>query len=125
MATASYDLYLGSMKIGRVIKEDSDFPNLWGRITYDEALSRPRTPEEKRFARFLELEQESIRLVDLEHEQEVSSEQEAVDAQLEAYQDYIETDDWFLVDERGNKLLIMCPILRYDGGIVWRWNPKV
>jgi hypothetical protein len=118
-----YDLYFGDIRVGAVTEKDSDFPNLWGAITYDESMSQPISDERTRLARFLELNQESIRLVDIEHEQDVSSELDAVSKQLEAFNDYIETDDWRLVDETGNSLPILVPIFRHDGEIVWRWNP--
>ena len=44
--------------------------------------------------------------------------------QLEAFNDYIETDDLVLVAESGKRLPILCPILRHGGEIVWRWNPS-
>jgi hypothetical protein len=119
-----YDLYLGDLKVGVVTEEDMDFPNLWGRIEYDESLSRSKAGEAFRLARFLELSRESIRLVDTEHEQDVSKELDVLNAQLEEYQDYVETDDWFLVDEKGIKHPILCPIFRHCGEIVWRWNPR-
>ena len=32
----SYELYLGEIKIGTIKYEDSDFPNLYGQIVFDE-----------------------------------------------------------------------------------------
>ncbi len=120
-----YNLYLGSMRVGCVVEKDSDFPNLRGRIAYDEAVSHPSTNEERRLVEFLELDRESMRLIDVEHEQDVADELSAINAPLEKYQDLIETDDWYLVDEQGSKHPIRCPVLRESGEIVWRWNPQL
>jgi hypothetical protein len=120
-----YHLYFGSLKVGVVTHTDSDFPNLWGDISYDLAVSEPQSEEAARFAKFVELNRESTRLVDLEDEQDTSREQQDVNAELEAdYTDYVESEDWHLVDECGRELPILCPILRWSGEIVWRWNPS-
>jgi hypothetical protein len=124
MVGKRYDLYFGSLKVGVVTQTDSDFPNLWGDISYDRAVSEPRSEEAARLARFVELNRESIRLVDLE-EEDTSREQKVADAELDAnYMDYIDSEDWHLVDERGRKLPILCPLLRGSSEIVWRWNPS-
>ncbi len=119
-----YELYFRDMKIGDITEDDADFPNLWGTITYNESINRPTTEEQERLARFVELNQDSIRLVDVEHEQDVSAELDVINKELEAFNDYIETDDWLLVTDHGKRLPILCPILRHDGEIVWRWNPR-
>lgn len=118
-----YSLFLGDLRIGIVNLEDSDFPNVWGQITFDRSLSQPATAGAVRLARFIDLNRESIRLVDVEHEQDVSAELDAVNRELEKYSDYIETDDWRLVDDQGAQHPILCPIFRHGGEIVWRWNP--
>lgn len=119
-----YDLYLGPLKVGIVTEQDKDFPNLWGQIAYDKSLLNPNTEAMNRLARFIDLSCESIRLVDIEHEQDVADELAVLNKQLEQFQDYIDTDDWVLVDDKGERHLILCPILRHGGEIVWRWNPK-
>lgn len=119
-----YDLYFGSLKVGVVTQADGDFPNLWGTIAYDPALSDPQSPEAVRLTRFISLNKESTRLMDLEDERDTSREQEAVNAELEAdYAVYVESEEWRLIDGRRLELPILCPILREDGEIVWRWNP--
>jgi hypothetical protein len=119
-----YDLYFGSLKLGVVTQSDSDFPNLWGTMAYEPWLSSPPSPEAVRLARFVALNKESTRLVDLEDQADTSREQAAVNAELEAgFMDYVESEDWWLVDRRCRKLAILCPILRGDGDLVWRWDP--
>lgn len=119
-----FDLFFGPLRVGVVTQVDSDFPNLWGAVTYDPALSEPQSPEAARLARFVALNKESTRLLDMEHERDSSRERAAVDAQLEAdYLDCVESEEWRLVDARGRDLPILCPILRGDGEIVWRWDP--
>jgi hypothetical protein len=125
MAGERYDLHFGSLKVGIITQTNSDFPNLWGDISYDPVVSKPQSEEAARIAKFLELNSESTRLVDLEDRQNTSPEQEVVNAELEAnYKDYIESENWHLIDERGHELPILCPILRGASEIVWRWNPS-
>jgi hypothetical protein len=119
-----YDLYLGPLKVGIVTEQGNDFPNLWGQIAYDKSLLNSNTEAMKRLARFIDLSCESITLVDIEHEQDVADKLAVLNKQLEQFQDYIDTDDWVLVDDKGRRHLILCPILRHGGEIVWRWNPK-
>ena len=119
-----YELHLRNMKIGDVTEQEADFPNLWGTITYSESLERPTCDEHKRLARFLKLNRDSIRLIDIEHEQDVSAELDAINRELEAFKDYIETGDWLLITENGIRLPILCPIFGHDCEIVWRWNPR-
>ena len=124
MDSERYDLYFGSLKVGTVTQTDSDFPNLWGTIAYEPWVSSPPSPEEERFARFVALNKESTRLVDMEHEVDTSREQAAVNTELEAgFMDFVESEEWRLVDRRGRVLPILCPILRGDGDLVWRWDP--
>jgi hypothetical protein len=122
MSGKRLDLVFGSIKVGVVTPTDSDFPNLWGDITYHPALANPQSPEAARIAKFVALNQESTRLVDMEHEQDVSRELAAVNAELEGYQDYIESEDWYLIDADGRRHPILCPVLRGPGEIVWRWG---
>jgi hypothetical protein len=121
---SNFSLFLGDCRIGRVAYEDSDFPNVWGRLTVDETLAQPTTPTAQRIARFLELNRAGIRLVDVENERDVSAELAEINRQLESFNDYVETDDWRLVDDEGQVHPILCPIVRDGGEIVWRWNPR-
>jgi hypothetical protein len=122
MQQNQYELYFGAMKIGVIDQIDSDFPNLWGKITYDPALSEPRSEAGARLLRFVALNQESIRLAELEKEQE-SEREKAVNDELAAdFNDLIESEDWRLIDAHGQAHPILCPILRDSGEIVWRWG---
>lgn len=119
-----YHLHFGPLRIGVVTESDRDFPNLWGTITYEPWVSGPLSPEEERLARFVALNKESIRLLDMESDIGTSPEQAGVNAELAAsYMDYVESAEWKLVDGRGRDLPILCPILRGDSELVWRWNP--
>jgi hypothetical protein len=118
-----YELHFRDIKIGVVTEDDCDFPNLWGRIAYNEPLICPSSDEQQRLARFLQLNRDSIRLIDLEDEQNVSAELDVINKELETFNDYFETDDWLLIDDSRKIHPILCPIFRHDGEIVWRWNP--
>jgi hypothetical protein len=117
-----YDLYFGALKVGAVTETDSDFPNLWGDIVYETAFSEPQSGEMARLAKFVALNRESTRLADLEDEQDTTHEQEVVNAELEAYADYVESADWHLIEQGGRELPILCPIFRGPGEVVWRWG---
>jgi hypothetical protein len=113
-----YDLVFGSLKVGVVRQTDSDFPNLWGEIIYDPGLENAQSPKVRRFVQFVSLNRESTRLIDMEHEQDVSRELAAVNAELEKYLDYIESEDWYLIAKDGRCVAIMAPILRGANEIV-------
>lgn len=118
-----YDLYFGALKVGVVLQTDSDFPNLLGTVVYEPWLAQPQSSEAIRLTRFVALNKESTRLVDVEHEEDISREQAAVNAELEAeYMDYVESEQWRLVDRSGRELPIPCPIFRGKGDLVWRWE---
>ncbi len=116
MQGARYELYFGPLRLGSVVQTDSDFPNLSGQITYDAAIGQSGSPEVTRLARFVALNRESNRLTNQ------PSEQAALDAALQTYADYIESEDWRLIDEQGREHPILCPVLCWDDYIVWRWN---
>jgi hypothetical protein len=122
MKPRSYLLFHGLLKIGVVTEDDADFPNMFGAIAYEPWILEPRDPDEKRLARFVELNCESTRLVDLEDEVDTSAESEKIDAELGQYQDLVESEEWWLVDDVGKKVPILCPMLR-TSEIVWRWDP--
>ncbi len=118
-----FDLFFGPMKVGVVFLCDADFPNLWGNIVVDSAVSDPATAEAMRLARFIALNRESTRLMELMDEAGPSPGQEAVDAELaEIGGNFDDSEDWCLVNVLGHRLPILCPVFRDDDEIVWRWN---
>jgi hypothetical protein len=100
-----YDLVFGTHKIGVVTETGSDFPNLSGTIEYDPALATLRSQKAARLVRFIAFMRESTRLLD-----------------LDAYTDYIDSEDWYLIDGDGSWIPVMCPIFHGSGEIVWRWD---
>jgi hypothetical protein len=118
-----FTLFFGPMEVGVVFQVEGDFPNQWGNIAIDPALTDPVTAEAMRMARFIVLNRESTRLADLHDGGELSREQEAVEAELAAMgQAFIDSEDWSLVNVLGHRLPILCPIFRDDDEIVWWWN---
>tara|TARA_B110000495_G_C22522365_1_gene318460 strand:- start:89 stop:472 length:384 start_codon:yes stop_codon:yes gene_type:complete len=117
-----HELRFGTTTVGLVTQTDADFPNVWGEIVLDESLESSACEETTRMAEFIRLNRECTRLADIEHEQDVSTELDAVNQQLESYNDYIETSDWVLVSTDSETVGVMCPIFRDDGELVWRWN---
>ena len=120
-----YHLFLGELKIGKVVERDADFPNLWGRIEYETPLISPMTDEQKRLAEFLDLDRRSMALIEVEHERDVTEELESLCVQMEPYQDLIDSEDWRLIDEAGKIHPILCPTLGQSGEICWRWHPQL
>ena len=117
-----YELRFRDIHVGIVTLKDSDFPNLWGDIDYDDVISHPTSENEIRMSQFIELNRESTRLVDLEDQEDVAAKLDLVNQQLVHFNDYIESDDWLLVNEGGETLPILVPMFRNDREIVWRWN---
>ena len=117
-----HELKFGNTLVGTVTLTDADFPNVWREIVLDGSLANPACTETTRMAEFIRLNRKCTRLADIEHEQDVSAEFDAVNKQLESYNDYIETNDWVLISPDSKTTKIMCPIFRDDGEIVWRWN---
>jgi hypothetical protein len=122
MSQEKYQLYFEDFEIGMVESVASDFPNIWGIVQYAKWLSAPRTSQEARIAAFIELNQKSIHFEEIEDEQDVTEDIERINQELKAYQDFIETEAWYLIDRNGDKSMILCPIFRDDSEIVWRWN---
>ncbi len=118
-----YSLFLGTLKIGNVTQADSDFPSLWGRIEFENSIAVPETDAARRMARFIELSRHYTRLLETLVEGQESSEQDTINAELEGYADFIDSDDWHLVDEHGERVPILVPIFHDHDEIVWRWNP--
>ena len=97
MSGERYDLHFGSLKVGVVTENDRDFPNLWGDIVYDAALADPQTDDLARLSKFVSLNRESTRLMDLEEKKptsrvrrRINAELKRINAELEAhYQEYV------------------------------------
>src|SRR5262249_32939397 len=85
-------------------------------------LGKPKSALLRRFVKFILLNRESTRLIDVEDEKDVSAEIATVNTELEDYRDIIESEDWYLEDESGRRVAIMSPILRGESEIVWRWD---
>ena len=117
-----HKLKFGNTLVGMVTLTDADFPNVWGDIVLDGSLTNTACAETMRMAEFIRLNRECTRLADIEHEQDVSAELDAVNRHLESYNDYIETNNWVLISPNSEVVRIMCPMFRDDGELVWRWN---
>ena len=117
-----YDLLLGDTRIGSVSQTDTEFPNLSGTIEIAATIQQATSEFAQELKEFIRLNCECTRLVDVQDDQDVGDELQAVNQQLQAYQDLIERDDWLLIDPLGKRHPILCPILRNGNEIVWRWN---
>ena len=118
-----YDLFFRKLKVGVVTYVDSDFPRMFGAISFERSVVKPASDDAIRLARFIELCREQTRLIDVMDKQDVTKELDENNATMtENYLDLMETNDWMLIDENGKILPILCPIFSDDGKIVWYWN---
>ena len=123
MPDERYELYFGTRRVGAVTLRDSDFPNLWGSIAYDASITRPKSPEDRRMARFVELSIESMRLLMSDEDEDEDDDINPVDAELERdFSDLVDTNNWRLIDAQGKVEPILCPAFHPDDEIVWRWS---
>ncbi len=116
-----YELFLGDRRVGTVVSSEQDFPSLWGTLELDPELSTSSASDATRMREFLALNLESTRLVDRDGETYESEKLAEVNRKLESFNDLIEAD-WLLIDAKGNRLPILCPILHHPNELVWRWR---
>ncbi len=117
-----FNLKYADILVGTVIKQNEDFPNLWGRF---ELVLSEKSLDDKiiiRLAEFIKLSIRESDLVEREHLDDVSKEFEQLNIDIEPYMDFIESEEWFLVDENGKENKILVPSFKSDNSILWRWG---
>ncbi len=133
-----FDLFYGPTRVGVVILVDVNVPNLpgnilydieidspelTGNIIYDPSLSAPQSTAVARLSRYVDLARRSAHLLYKWDRSKPSPELDAMEAELAAnYRDFIDSEDWHLVDRSGRELPIPRPSLQGDDEIVWSWN---
>ena len=120
-----FTLYFGNLRVGRVSQTGADFPSLSGTIALDPSITQAQRGPKAEMARFIELSRAALRLMEIEHLQDVTAEVAANVNDLAPFHGYIETDAWRLVDESGKSLPILAPIFADADEITWRWHPRL
>ena len=113
-AHINYDLCFGESRLASVTRTGSDFPNLWGEYQLKEGIR-----EDDRLRHVVDYIESSIRTAQLA---EADQQNEALYAWEENFIDLIESNQWFLVDEKGQREPILIPIFHSKQEIGWRWR---
>jgi hypothetical protein len=111
-----YQLFYGEVHLGDVTEEDADFPNLSGTFQPSDASDHPEI--RRRVGEYVEYSIAADRLID-----EPDGYDTFVEEHEDQFLDLIESEDWWLEDERGERSSILVPNFCRDSGLVWRWNP--
>ena len=109
-----YDLWFGESKLASVTRTGADFPSLWGEYQLEEGIR-----EDDRLRHVVEYIDYSIRTAPLfeaarPHVPRVDEEDNFIDL--------IESKQWFLLDEKGEREPILIPIFHSERDIGWRWR---
>lgn len=118
----SYELFFEDVLIGKIKYEANDFPNLFGDIAFSSEYLTSNSSKVRRIRDYLNLQAQSVELVEVENEKDVEKELNEMNAKLDQYMDMVETNGWCLISDKGEQLPILSPIIRTDGEVTWRWN---
>ena len=111
----NYTLKYKDIEVGKIKREDEDFPNLWGTFTRSESLA------DEAILKFIELSIQESSLIKEEHLRDISKEMDALGMQIEPYMYFIDSEEWVLISEVGETEKILVPSFESSNGIVWRW----
>ena len=111
-----YQLFYNELLVGEVIELYREFPSLWGRYR----LYSFNEPNEliKRIQSYVEYSIEADRIA----QEDEDTWHEFAGQRESQFQELIDSGDWFLVDEEGNRHNILVPIFCQDNGVIWRWS---
>lgn len=113
-----YRLFFGEVELGEVTEEDGDFPSVFGRFT---PVDRGDHPDVRR-----RVHEYAVYSIEADRLAQDEDDPEAYDRFAEEHEpefmDLIESEDWFLVNEAGDRIPILIPVFSVDNGIVWRWG---
>ena len=102
-----YDLWFGEWQLASVTRTGGDFPNLWGEFQLKEGIR-----EDDRIRHVVDYIDFSIRTAPLVH---ADQQDDAWYAEEDDFSDLIESNQWFLVDEKGQREPILIPIFIPNG----------
>lgn len=111
-----YKLVFGGVHLGDVTQVDADFPNLFGIFQPANASDHPEV--RRRIDEYVGYSVEADRLTDEPGKYDAYAEENEA-----RFLDLIESEDWWMEDERGQRSPTLIPNFCRDSGIVWRWRP--
>lgn len=116
-----FELYLKDIHIGSVTETNWDMRSA-GDIIYHFDYIEPIAPSD-RLAAFIRL---SIRESEcVEEGLEEGEEFAAICKEMEErYMDFVDSTEWYLVNEKQEKTAILCPIFHTNNEIVWQIDLK-
>lgn len=111
----NYTLKYKDIEVGKIKREDEDFPNLWGTFTINESLT------DEAIIKFIELSIKESNLIEGEHLRDISKEMDVLGKQMESYMYFIDSEEWALISRVSEVEKILVPSFKSSNGIVWRW----
>jgi hypothetical protein len=112
----NYQLLYKDHVIADVTAEDSDFPSFFGKYTLSPELDHIGA-----MTHVLSYIDYSVRVWPLIEEDRTDE----IDYEVEnKFIDLIDSEDWWLLDENGEKTGILIPVFCTDNGINWRLDPS-
>ena len=122
MVNERYLLFYQDLELGEVTEEDADFPGASGTIRLNE--KRDNAPLRNKIQQYIEYSIAESEFV----EEKMSAEQQTRHKEHslrysngKIFLDLIESDDWFLVNERERRPILI-PVFCDENSIVWREN---
>ncbi|MDQ6530837.1 hypothetical protein [Flavobacterium sp. LHD-85] len=114
-----FELYWRDLNIGSIVKTYFDMRD-FGIITYKfDYLAE--IPENKHLADFIK---HSIQVSILIEEGDEEANDKMAEIEEREFLDLIDTTDWYLINEKGEKKIILCPMFHEDDGITWMIDMK-
>jgi len=111
-----YALFYRGVKLGRIALTDRVSPGRAGTLTPETASDRPEI--RRRVRDYMQFRIEADRLArDSPHSLE-----EFLDLTEPGFSDVINSMEWYLVDDQGDRLGILAPTFSPDGTVRWNWR---
>ena len=111
-----YQLLYKDHVIAEITAEDSDFPTFFGKYTLSAGLDQ--LPEMTQVLSYIDYSVRIWPLIEEDRTDEIDYDEE------NQFIDLIESEDWWLLDENGEKTGILIPVFCTDNGINWRLDPS-
>jgi len=109
-----FELYWREVNIGSLVETNWDMRS-FGIISL-KLDSLPKTFENERLADFIN---HTIKASILIEEGDEEGYDELIKIEEIKFLDLINTTDWYLVDDKDEKIIILCPIFHEDNGVTW------
>jgi hypothetical protein len=114
-----FELYWKDLNIGSIVKTNWDMRSSGDILFKFDYLAEPS--ENKHLADYIKfsikysiLLDEGIEEADMNLEEEETKFLDLI----------IDTTDWYIINEKGEKKIILCPIFHEDDGVTWMTDPK-